>query len=631
MSLAGIELRYLVDAIAEQSRGYYVSNIYGVTRDSVLFKLHHSDKPDIFLMIAPFGIWVTESRMDSAEQNKMVRRLRSDLLRLRVFKIEQVGRDRVARITFEGFDRKFVLVAEFFGGGNIILCSEEMKILALLHSLEVRHRTLRVGADYVPPPQSGLDIFNLTQEQIGAIAKAEAGCSRWIGKNLGLPSRYAEEMLRRAHVDPAAPCGELTEQECAAIFHAVRSVADKVCSGEHDPVIIRDGEPVASPIKIQDGKESEEAPSFAKALDAVFTEKMLEEARRSKTAPDDQKIAQLKNQLEEQSRAIDMVQERALLISGAARLLQQLAAEGFASLHSAKDRLEAAGAALLAEKGSTILKILDQKIRVDDDASLYATASVLFDEAKKQAGAVPSIEKQKRRTEHDLSRLQNREQHVRQSVGSSEIRKKNWFERYRWFVTSDGKLAIGGRDSSSNSSIIRKHVGQDDRVFHAEIFGSPFFVLKDCPEDLPASLSEVAYATVCFSRAWREAMYGMSAYWVYPPQVKKAAPTGQFLPRGSFSIDGRRNFIRVPSLKLCIGVLKRDGAYLLQCGPAGSAGSLLWHAVIEPGGSESSNTAKRLRAEFIRINEVSSTFTVDDFLRVLPAGKSHIVKMETRP
>ncbi len=629
MSLAGIELRYLVDAISERTRGYYTSNIYGVTRDSVLFKLHHSDKPDIFLMIAPFGIWITESRMDSAEQNRMLRRLRSDLLRLRISKIEQVGGDRVALIAFEGFDKKFVLVAEFFGGGNIILCNGEMKILALLHSLEVRHRTLKVGAFYEPPPQSGLDIFSLTQDQISEITKADAGCGRWIGRNLGLPARYAEEMLRRAQIVPDAPCNTLTEKECAAIFRAVRGVAGEVCSGEHDPVIMRDGEPVASPIRIQ-GKESENAASFAKALDAVFTEKMLEEARRSITAPEDQKIAQLKSQLEEQNRAIDTVRERALMISSAARLLQQMAAEGVPSLHSAKARLESAGALLASEKGAAVLKILDQKIAVDDKASLYAVASLLFDESKRQAGAVPSIEKQKRKTEHSLARLQNREIHVRQSVSSSEIRKKNWFERYRWFVTSDGKLAIGGRDSSSNSSIIRKHVGQDDRVFHAEIFGSPFFVLKDCPEDLPASLSEVACATVCFSRAWREAMYGMSAYWVYPQQVKKAAPTGQYLPRGSFSIDGRRNFIRAPALKLCIGVIKRDGEHLLQCGPASSSKSLLWHAVIEPGGSEPANTAKRLRAEFIKISEASAAFTVDDFLRVLPAGKSHIARLETR-
>ena len=41
VTLAGIELRYLVNQISDATQDYYVSNIYGVTKDSILFKLHH--------------------------------------------------------------------------------------------------------------------------------------------------------------------------------------------------------------------------------------------------------------------------------------------------------------------------------------------------------------------------------------------------------------------------------------------------------------------------------------------------------------------------------------------------------------------------------------------------------------
>ena len=84
MALAGIELRYLVDTISEQVQGYYVSNIYGITKDNILFKLHHTEKSDLFMMISKFGVWLTAVKIDQMESNRLLKRLRSDLLRLKL-------------------------------------------------------------------------------------------------------------------------------------------------------------------------------------------------------------------------------------------------------------------------------------------------------------------------------------------------------------------------------------------------------------------------------------------------------------------------------------------------------------------------------------------------------------------
>ena len=59
MTLAGIELRYLITEMNKQVKDYYVSNIYGVSRNSILFKLHHPDKPDLLVMFSTFGLWIT--------------------------------------------------------------------------------------------------------------------------------------------------------------------------------------------------------------------------------------------------------------------------------------------------------------------------------------------------------------------------------------------------------------------------------------------------------------------------------------------------------------------------------------------------------------------------------------------
>ena len=143
MSLSGIELRYLKNEISNKTRDYYVSNIYGITKNSLLFKLHHPEKPDVMLMLSTSGMWLSSVKIEQIENNRIQKRLRSDLLRLKLNKIEQIGSERVVYLKFSGFDKEFILVGEFFADGNIILCNNELKILALLHSIDVRHRKLR--------------------------------------------------------------------------------------------------------------------------------------------------------------------------------------------------------------------------------------------------------------------------------------------------------------------------------------------------------------------------------------------------------------------------------------------------------------------------------------------------------
>ena len=96
MTLSGIELRYLVNKISDQVQDYYVSNIYGISKDSILFKLHHTEKDDLFMMVSTSGVWLTNVKIQPVEPNKLLKRLRSDLLRLKLKKIEQIGAERIA-------------------------------------------------------------------------------------------------------------------------------------------------------------------------------------------------------------------------------------------------------------------------------------------------------------------------------------------------------------------------------------------------------------------------------------------------------------------------------------------------------------------------------------------------------
>ena len=637
MTVAGIELAYLIKEISHEIEGCYVSNIYGINRNSLLFKMRHPDKPDIMLMLSTMGMWTTSKKIDPIEPNKLLRRLRSDLLRSKIEKVEQIGTERIAYLTFSNFDNRFVLIVEFFGEGNMLLCNYSKKILALMHSIDVRHRQLRIGLEYKPPPQDGIDIIDLKKEEFKEILSTSTSIGKIIGRGLGLPKKYVEEIIRLSSIDRTKPSDEISEDEFESLFDVIRITISNVINGVHDPTIITDAEKSdIFPIRFSDDNTgAREVSSFNEGLDIIFTERILEKGKSLYGEEAQKRISELQNRLEEQKNAIEIVQKKSKNIADIANLLFSMQSEGKSKISESEvvKALKNQNAELVKEKGVPILKINDAKVKIELDAPLPSIASILFDESKKQKGAITSIEKLIEKTEDQLEKTIEKGEIAKGSVGFSDIRKKNWYERYRWFFTSDGLLAVGGRDSSSNSALVRKHMESNDKIFHAEINGSPFFILKDTNEDLmPLSLEETAYATVCFSRAWQASAHGLNSFWVKPDQIKKAAPTGQSMGKGSFMIYGTRNFIKVASLKLAVGIMKEDENFLLISGPVEPIKkNCLCYVIIEPGGSLISDVAKKIRAEFNKSDEkFQKLFVVDDYVRALPTGSSKITSAGTQ-
>jgi predicted ribosome quality control (RQC) complex YloA/Tae2 family protein len=282
------------------------------------------------------------------------------------------------------------------------------------------------------------------------------------------------------------------------------------------------------------------------------------------------------------------------------------------------------------ESGVFLINIDGEKIKLDPQSSIQAIASSLFNESKKQMRATDTINLEKKKTEKNLELYKKQASIAQDSIVFAVQKKKEWFERYRWFITSDGRLAIGGRDSSSNSAVIRKHLNKNDRTFHAEIVGSPFFLLRESTEQDLSSVKEVAQATVCFSRAWKAGIYGLNAYWVTADQIKTAAPSGQFIAKGSFVIEGSKNFVQVSTLQLAIGLYEKNENFLLMCGPPSAIKkNCIYYIIIEPSGIDMAEFAKKIKLEFMKFKEkeeVVKAISLDDFTRVLPSGDSHIVE-----
>lgn len=135
------------------------------------------------------------------------------------------------------------------------------------------------------------------------------------------------------------------------------------------------------------------------------------------------------------------------------------------------------------------------------------------------------------------------------------VRRQMWFEKFIWFISSDGYLVLGGRDATQNEMIYKRYLRKGDVYVHADLHGASSVIIKNNPKTPdapipPSTLSQAGTMSVCASSAW-DSKAGMSAWWVRAEQVSKSAPTGQFLPTGSFMVRGEKNFL--PPAQLILG------------------------------------------------------------------------------
>ena len=95
-----------------------------------------------------------------------------------------------------------------------------------------------------------------------------------------------------------------------------------------------------------------------------------------------------------------------------------------------------------------------------------------------------------------------------------------------------------------------------DVYIHADIHGASSTVLKN-PSGRPISkksLDEAGMFCICMSQAWNSKVVS-AAWWVFHHQVSKTAPSGQYLPTGSFMIRGKKNYVNPGRLELNLVLL----------------------------------------------------------------------------
>ncbi|KIH94642.1 hypothetical protein SPBR_05539 [Sporothrix brasiliensis 5110] len=140
------------------------------------------------------------------------------------------------------------------------------------------------------------------------------------------------------------------------------------------------------------------------------------------------------------------------------------------------------------------------------------------------------------------------------------IRRQLWFEKFWWFISSDGHLILAARESQQCEMLYRQYLRRGDVYVHADLKGSPgMIIIKNRPDtDVdapipPATLAQAGTLAVCASEAW-DTKAGMGAYWVHSNQVFKSTANGDILPPGSFDVRGEKNHMPPPQRVLGFGL-----------------------------------------------------------------------------
>ncbi|MEM3827407.1 MAG: NFACT RNA binding domain-containing protein [Candidatus Micrarchaeaceae archaeon] len=256
------------------------------------------------------------------------------------------------------------------------------------------------------------------------------------------------------------------------------------------------------------------------------------------------------------------------------------------------------------------------EVKIDFTKTPQENAGDYYSVAKKLAQKRAGIEK-------TISELEARLEKIPQTKGETEKKpllkqKREWYEKFHWFFTGDGHLAIGGRDAKQNEQLNSKYFNNGDLFFHANVFGASVVVLKDGISSSDSSKAETAQFAASYSSAWKKGMNSVDVYAMERAQVSKSTGKGS-LGTGSFLLSGERKWYRNTPLGLIAvndsGKFKvfpdREANFV----SASLRGAKI--AEIKLGKTKKSYAAKML-AEMLGIEDV------DEIMQQLPAGEFYI-------
>jgi predicted ribosome quality control (RQC) complex YloA/Tae2 family protein len=608
--------------------GGFVDKVFAWEGRNVLFRINvqGEGKSELYLQD---GHWLhlAAQRPEAPDTpSNLAVHLRRLVSNARVQAVEQVGFDRIIRMRMSNKEYESEVIFEVFGEGNLIV-TQNGKIVNALEQKKWKHRDILIGAEYVPPPARFDPKVGGKESFLKTLEGSTADCVRTLATASNLGGLYAEETCLRAGVDKGRKVKTLDAAEREMLWAALCTVLEEMKTPRPRTIYVDGKADDFSPIalKLHASRESKEAASTSAALEQYLKDRPSEDKEER-----DPELERLLRQQEQQQESVARMKEEADRRSATADLIYTQYAEVARVLAELKvlsgapwTRIKEAAlakpgvVAVEPEKHRFTYEIEGTKIPLDYTLGIEENADLIYSEAKELREKMRGAEEALLETKAKVADAEKRGA-KRRAAKKEEIRptKQFWFESYKWFITSGGRLVLCGRDARSNEQLVKKHLDLQDRYAHADLHGAPSLVIKDGNHASPEEMREVCQFALAHSKAWGAGVSEGSAYWVLPDQVSKTPGAGEFVPKGGFIIRGKRNYEHHLALRLAIGELEVQGTRKVMCAPESClAGKSAKYVIIEPG------EGGKVAAELSKLFNVPE----EEIARILPPGNSKVM------
>ena len=568
--------------------------------------------------------------------------LRKELKGGRIATIAQYDFDRIVEIHFVRSDDERYLICELFSKGNVILTDTSKSIILPLRGVRSAARQVVRGQHY-DYPATQLNPVDISYDEFEtAIASISRDVVRTLATRFNMGGLYAEEVCLRAHV--AKDKTSVTSDETQMLYAALRAVFDPVRSSKLKPhIVCDDSGPIdVLPFEVSQFERYEKRyfAGFNQALDVYYGLEVAKPETTSVTQArlekiiDRQKdaIQQFKSQERENHFKGDLLFEKYQEVDRLLKAVRQARKS-----KTWDDVGRALGSLSFVEQvdqrtGTVTINVEGVTVDVAVDKDVPQNAQKYYEKAKVMKAKADGAERALARS---ITTIDQERASAGKQLGSDKLRPKKkktrWFERYRWFFSTDGFLVLGGRDAETNEELVKKYLEPRDLFLHADVHGAPAVIVKSQGKEIPEpTLREAAQFAVSYSSIWKQGLDSGRCYWVYPSQVSKTPESGEYVPKGAFIVRGERHYMESQA-RLAVG-LHEDK---IVGGPVSAITRVAQPAVVlEPGKYNQSDVAKMISRELLaRAREderkgLRTVVTVNQITKFLPSGYSEIRAFE---